>query len=50
MTQVRLAAGAGFVVALMGLIETMPGLPRDPSARRVRLAADGSVTGLVQGE
>jgi formate--tetrahydrofolate ligase len=49
-TQVRLAAGAGFVVALMGAIETMPGLPRDPAARRVRVGADGRVAGLMQGD
>ena len=49
-TQVRLAAGAGFVVALMGSIETMPGLPRDTAAHRVHLDADGDVRGLMQNE
>lgn len=45
----RLAAGAGFVVARMGSIFTMPGLPREPAAARVRILADGRVQGLMQG-
>ncbi|HKI59233.1 MAG TPA: formate--tetrahydrofolate ligase [Trueperaceae bacterium] len=44
--EVRPAVGAGFLVALMGRINTMPGLPRDPAARRVRVDADGAITGL----
>ncbi len=48
-TEVRLAAGAGFVVALMGRIFTMPGLPRVPAARNVRVEATGRVRGLMQG-
>ena len=48
-TEVRLAAGAGFVVALMGRIFTMPGLPRVPAARNVRVEASGRVRGLMQG-
>ena len=48
-SEVRLAAGAGFVVALMGTIFTMPGLPRDPAARHVRVDANGRVRGLMQG-
>jgi formate--tetrahydrofolate ligase len=47
-TEVRLAAGAGFVVALMGRIFTMPGLPRDPAARHVRVDPNGRVRGLMQ--
>ncbi len=47
--EVRLSAGAGFLVALAGKIFTMPGLPRDPAARHVRLMPDGSVKGLMQG-
>jgi formate--tetrahydrofolate ligase len=44
--EVRLAAGAGFVVAICGDIMTMPGLPRSPSAERIRLDAAGEITGL----
>ena len=43
--EVRLRAGAGFVVVLMGDIMTMPGLPRAPAAERIRLK-DGLVEGL----
>ncbi len=46
----RLAAGAGFVVALTGDIMTMPGLPREPAARRVKLLPDGTIVGLMQNE
>jgi formate--tetrahydrofolate ligase len=42
---VRLRAGAGFVVVLMGDIQTMPGLPRTPAAERVRLEG-GEIDGL----
>jgi len=48
-TELRLAAGAGFVVALMGSIFTMPGLPREPAAKNVRVEANGRVRGLMQG-
>ncbi|MFN4129395.1 MAG: formate--tetrahydrofolate ligase [Paracoccaceae bacterium] len=44
--EVRLSAGAGFVVAICGEIMTMPGLPRVPSAELIRLNADGDVEGL----
>lgn len=44
--EVRLAAGAGFVVAICGDIMTMPGLPREPAANRIGLDADGNVEGL----
>jgi len=47
--ELRLSAGAGFVVARMGRIFTMPGLPREPAAKNVRLRPDGSVQGLMQG-
>lgn len=47
--ELRLAAGAGFVVALMGRIFTMPGLPREPAARNVRVEPNGRVRGLMQG-
>jgi formate--tetrahydrofolate ligase len=44
--EVRLAAGAGFVVAICGEIMTMPGLPRVPAAEHIRLGADGTIEGL----
>ena len=44
--EVRLSAGAGFVVAICGEIMTMPGLPRVPSAEVIRLNHDGNVEGL----
>jgi len=43
---VRLAAGAGFVVVMAGDIQTMPGLGRNPGYRRVDLDAEGRITGL----
>ncbi len=42
---VRLRAGAGFVVVLMGDIRTMPGLPRHPAAERIRVV-NGEIEGL----
>jgi formate--tetrahydrofolate ligase len=44
--EVRLSAGAGFVVAICGDILTMPGLPRHPAAEGIGLTADGEVDGL----
>ncbi|NUB46154.1 formate--tetrahydrofolate ligase [Fertoebacter nigrum] len=44
--EVRLSAGAGFVVAICGEIMTMPGLPRVPSAEVIRLNDQGHVEGL----
>jgi formate--tetrahydrofolate ligase len=44
--EVRLAAGAGFVVAICGAIMTMPGLPRIPAANGIGLDANGLVVGL----
>jgi formate--tetrahydrofolate ligase len=44
--EVRLSAGAGFVVAICGDILTMPGLPRHPAAASIRLDADGDIEGL----
>ena len=44
--EVRLAAGAGFIVAICGEIMTMPGLPREPAALRIGLDAQGQVQGL----
>lgn len=48
--EVRISAGAGYIVALTGEIMTMPGLPKEPAARRVVVHPDGTVTGLMQGE
>jgi formate--tetrahydrofolate ligase len=44
--EVRLSAGAGFVVAVCGEIMTMPGLPRTPSAENIHLNDDGQIEGL----
>jgi formate--tetrahydrofolate ligase len=43
---VRLSAGAGFVVAIAGEIMTMPGLPRKPAAESITLNDDGEIEGL----
>ncbi len=45
-TEVVLSAGAGFVVVLCGKIMTMPGLPKEPAAVRIRVDDEGHVTGL----
>ncbi|HZR62749.1 MAG TPA: formate--tetrahydrofolate ligase [Xanthobacteraceae bacterium] len=44
--EVRLSAGAEFVVAICGEILTMPGLPRTPAADSINIGADGRVVGL----
>jgi formate--tetrahydrofolate ligase len=44
--EVRLSAGAEFVVAVCGEILTMPGLPRVPAADSIDVAADGKIVGL----
>ncbi|WP_416881200.1 formate--tetrahydrofolate ligase [Marivita sp.] len=44
--EVRLSAGAGFVVVVCGEIMTMPGLPRVPSAENIRLNEAGQIEGL----
>ena len=44
--EVRLSAGAGFVVVVCGDIMTMPGLPRVPSAEAIRINDDGVIEGL----
>ncbi|HEV7256825.1 MAG TPA: formate--tetrahydrofolate ligase [Bosea sp. (in: a-proteobacteria)] len=44
--EVRLSAGAGFVVAICGDIMTMPGLPRAPAAERIHIDAQGRIEGL----
>ena len=44
--EVRLAAGAGFVVAVAGDMMTMPGLPKVPAAENIDVDANGNITGL----
>ena len=44
--EVRLSAGAEFVVAICGEIMTMPGLPKVPAADSIDVGADGRITGL----
>ncbi len=44
--EVRLSAGAGFIVVLCGEILTMPGLPRHPAAEDIFLTAEGEIGGL----
>ena len=44
--EVRLSAGAGFIVAICGEIMTMPGLPRTPAAEAIMLNEDGDIEGL----
>ncbi|MAR78456.1 MAG: formate--tetrahydrofolate ligase, partial [Gammaproteobacteria bacterium] len=44
--EVRLAAGAEFIVMICGDVMTMPGLPKVPAAEKIDLDQDGNVTGL----
>jgi formate--tetrahydrofolate ligase len=44
--EVRLSAGAGFIVVICGQIMTMPGLPRVPSAEAIHLNEHGDIEGL----
>ncbi len=44
--ELRISAGAGFIVALTGNILTMPGLPKKPAAENMDITADGKITGL----
>ena len=44
--EVRLSAGAGFVVAICGEIMTMPGLPKKPAAETIRINDAGEIEGL----
>ena len=46
LTEVRLAAGAGFVVVIAGDLTTMPGLPKVPAAERIDVDARGTISGL----
>ena len=43
---VKISAGAGFIVVLTGDIMTMPGLPKVPAAERIDVDEDGKITGL----
>ena len=43
---IRLSAGAGFIVVLTGSIMTMPGLPKVPSAEKIDVSDDGVISGL----
>ncbi len=45
-SEVRLANGAGFIVAIAGNMMTMPGLPKKPAAERIDINDDGVITGL----
>ena len=44
--EVKVSAGAGFVVCLTGDVMTMPGLPKEPTANRMDIDMDGVITGL----
>ena len=46
MRNVKVSAGAGFLVALTGEIMTMPGLPKVPSAEKIDVDEDGMISGL----
>jgi formate--tetrahydrofolate ligase len=48
--EVRLSAGAGFLVPLTGEMMTMPGLPKVPAARNVKLFPNGKIKGLMQND
>ena len=43
---IRISAGAGFIVMLCGSIMTMPGLPKVPAAEKIDIDADGNISGL----
>ena len=45
-SEVRLANGAGFIVAIAGNMMTMPGLPKVPAAERIDIDDDGNISGL----
>ena len=46
MRNLKISAGAGFIVALTGDIMTMPGLPKRPAAEKIDVDANGVITGL----
>jgi formate--tetrahydrofolate ligase len=43
---VKISAGAGFIVVLTGDIMTMPGLPKEPAAERIDVDENGVISGL----
>ena len=44
--EIKISAGAGFIVVLLGNIMTMPGLPKKPAAENMDITNDGKITGL----
>ena len=44
--EVRLSAGAGFIVAICGAMMTMPGLPKVPAAEKIDVDSEGRIVGL----
>jgi formate--tetrahydrofolate ligase len=44
--ELRISAGAGFIVAITGAVMTMPGLPKRPAALNMDVLEDGEVVGL----
>ncbi|MBR1396523.1 MAG: formate--tetrahydrofolate ligase [Selenomonadaceae bacterium] len=44
--ELKISAGAGFIVVLLGNIMTMPGLPKRPAAEKMDITIDGKITGL----
>ena len=44
--EVKVSAGAGFIVVLLGNIMTMPGLPKRPAAEKIDITSDGIISGL----
>ncbi|MGE5583690.1 MAG: formate--tetrahydrofolate ligase [Bacillota bacterium] len=44
--EIRVMAGAGFIVAIAGNIMTMPGLPKAPAAEKIDVSSDGTIVGL----
>ena len=44
--EIRISAGAGFIVAVTGNIMTMPGLPKKPAALNIDVDENGKITGL----
>ncbi|MBQ7628776.1 MAG: formate--tetrahydrofolate ligase, partial [Selenomonadaceae bacterium] len=44
--EVKISAGAGFVVVLLGNILTMPGLPKHPAAEKIDITPEGIISGL----
>jgi len=45
-SQLKVSAGAGFIVALTGAIMTMPGLPKTPASEKIDVDKDGNISGL----